>query len=37
MGRAYIREGYTLGEIAASLGVHYSTVSRRLREFEKTK
>ncbi|MBI2891657.1 MAG: helix-turn-helix domain-containing protein [Nitrospirae bacterium] len=37
VGRAYIREGYTLGEIAAQLGVHYSTVSRRLREFEKTR
>jgi len=31
---AYREYGYTLQEIAAHLGVHYSTVSRRLRRFE---
>jgi putative transposase len=28
---AYRRHGYTIGQIAAHLGCHYSTVSRRLR------
>jgi REP element-mobilizing transposase RayT len=35
VGRAYVEHGYRLGEIAAHLGVHYSTVSRRLREYER--
>ena len=34
VGRAYQEYGYRLGEIAQQLGVHYSTVSRRLRHFE---
>jgi REP element-mobilizing transposase RayT len=32
IGVAYREEGYRLGEIAAHLGLHVSTVSRRLRE-----
>jgi putative transposase len=32
--RAYRRHGYTIGQIAAYLGCHYSTVSRRLRREE---
>src|SRR5207253_2210992 len=31
---AYRRHGYTIGQIAAHLGCHYSTVSRRLRHEE---
>ncbi len=31
---AYKEYGYTLGEIAGYLGVHYATVSRRLRQSE---
>jgi REP element-mobilizing transposase RayT len=34
VGRAYREYGYRLGEIAQQLGVHYATVSRRLRAFE---
>jgi REP element-mobilizing transposase RayT len=34
IGRAYREYGYRLGEIARQLGVHYATVSRRLRRFE---
>lgn len=33
---AYREHGYSLREIAAELGVHYSTVSRRLKAEEKT-
>jgi putative transposase len=33
VGMAYRKYGYRLGEIAQQLGVHYSTVSRRLRRF----
>jgi len=33
--RAYRDYGYRLKEIAEHLGVHYSTVSRRLKELEK--
>ena len=29
--------GYRLNEIAAHLGVHYATVSRRLKRFEQAK
>jgi putative transposase len=32
---AYRRHGYTIGQIAAHLGCHYSTVSRRLRREER--
>ena len=31
---AYRQHGYTLAQIAARLGCHYSTVSRRLRREE---
>ncbi|MGH7964525.1 MAG: addiction module toxin RelE, partial [Candidatus Binatia bacterium] len=34
IGRAYIEHRYRLGELARHLGVHYSTVSRRLRQYE---
>lgn len=34
VARAYREHGYSLREIAAVLGVHYSTVSRRLRREE---
>jgi IS30 family transposase len=34
VARAYRRYGYTLQQIAAHLGCHYSTVSRRLRREE---
>jgi hypothetical protein len=34
IGRAYREYDYRLGEIARHLGVHYATVSRRLRRFE---
>ena len=34
VGQAYRDYGYRLGEIAQQLGVHYSTVSRRLCAFE---
>jgi REP-associated tyrosine transposase len=34
VGSAYRKYGYRLGEIAQQLGVHYSTVSRRLHRFE---
>jgi putative transposase len=30
--RAYREHGYRMGEIAAYLGVHYATVSRRLKQ-----
>ena len=30
------REGYRLREIAAHLGVHYATVSRKLKKVERT-
>jgi REP-associated tyrosine transposase len=33
--QAYIRYGYQMQEIAKQLGVHYSTVSRRIRRAEK--
>ena len=33
--KAYRRYGYRMNEIAEHLGVHYSTVSRRLRHAEK--
>ncbi len=33
--RAYDRYGYRMQEIAQHLGVHYSTISRRLRRIEK--
>jgi putative transposase len=32
---AYRTYGYTLAQIAEHLGVHYSTVSRRLRKLER--
>ena len=31
---AYLGEGYRMREIAEHLGVHYATVSRRLRRWE---
>lgn len=34
VARAYIEYGYTQKEIAAHLGVHYSTISRRLQQYE---
>jgi REP element-mobilizing transposase RayT len=34
IARAYSRYGYTMGEIADHVGVHYATVSRRLRRHE---
>ncbi|MBI2891557.1 MAG: transposase [Nitrospirae bacterium] len=37
VGRAYMVHGYRLREIASQMGVHYSTVSRRLREYEQAK
>ena len=33
--RAYREHGYRLSEIAAHLGVHYATVSRRLKQLER--
>lgn len=36
IGRAYREYGYRLGDIARHLGVHYATVSRRLRRFEES-
>ncbi len=36
IGRAYREHGYRLTEIAQHLGVHYSTVSRRLHRFEES-
>ena len=36
MARAYLSGGYTQGRIAAHFGVHYSTVSRAVRRFEKS-
>ena len=33
--KAYRRYGYRMNQIAEHLGVHYSTVSRRLRHAEK--
>jgi REP element-mobilizing transposase RayT len=36
IGRAYREYGYRLGEIAQHLGVHYATVSRRLRRCEES-
>ncbi|MBI2988759.1 MAG: transposase [Deltaproteobacteria bacterium] len=35
IGVAYLEYGYRMREIAEYLGVHYATVSRRLRELEK--
>jgi putative transposase len=35
IGAAYRTYGYTLAQIADQLGVHYSTVSRRLRRLER--
>jgi putative transposase len=35
IARAYREHGYRLREIAAHLGVHYATVSRRLRKLER--
>jgi putative transposase len=32
---AYRKHGYTMAEIAAAMGCHVSTVSRRLRDFER--
>jgi hypothetical protein len=34
IARAYVEHGYTLQEIAAHLGVHYATISRRVRAQE---
>lgn len=34
IGRAYVEYGYRLAEIAQQLGMHYSTVSRRLKRYE---
>jgi putative transposase len=34
IARAYKEHGYRLNEIAAHLGVHYATVSRRLKQME---
>ena len=34
VARAYSAEGYTMREIADYLGVHYATISRRLRRHE---
>ncbi|MBM4256581.1 MAG: helix-turn-helix domain-containing protein [Deltaproteobacteria bacterium] len=36
IGRAYRDHGYRLAEIAQHLGIHYATVSRRLKQFEQT-
>jgi transcriptional regulator with PAS, ATPase and Fis domain len=33
---AYREHGYRLQEIAAHLGVHYATVSRKLKKLERT-
>ncbi len=35
IGQAYREYGYRLAEIAQHLGVHYATVSRRLKQFER--
>jgi putative transposase len=35
--RAYREHGYRMREIAAHLGVHYATVSRRLKQMERAK
>src|SRR5439155_10668343 len=35
--RAYKEHGYRIREIAAHLGVHYATVSRRLKQLEQAK
>ena len=35
IGRAYREHGYRLQEIAAYLGVHYATVSRKLKKVER--
>jgi DNA-binding MarR family transcriptional regulator len=34
VAKAYLEHGYTMNEIAAHLRVHYSTVSRRLRQYK---
>jgi len=34
---AYREHGYTMKQVAEHLGVHYATVSRRLRKLEGTK
>jgi hypothetical protein len=34
VAKAYLEHGYTMNEIAAHLDVHYSTVSRRLRQYK---
>jgi putative transposase len=35
--RAYKEHGYRIREIAAHLGVHYATVSQRLKQLEQAK
>ena len=37
IAQAYQEHGYRLHEIAAHLGVHYATVSRRLKQMEQRK
>lgn len=37
MARAYLSGGYNMGEIARHFGVHYSTVSRAVRAFERSR
>jgi transcriptional regulator with PAS, ATPase and Fis domain len=34
IAQAYAAHGYTMAEIAVHLGVHYSTISRRVRAWE---
>ena len=36
IAKAYREHGYRLQEIAAHLGVHYATVSRKLKKMERT-
>ncbi|MGH7927370.1 MAG: helix-turn-helix domain-containing protein [Candidatus Binatia bacterium] len=36
IAEAYLEHGYRLQEIAAHLGVHYATVSRKLKKIERT-
>ncbi|MBW6464464.1 MAG: helix-turn-helix domain-containing protein, partial [Firmicutes bacterium] len=35
ISKAHLEYGYTLKEIADSIGIHYTTVSKILREREK--
>ena len=35
MARAYLSGAYTMSEIGEHFGVHYMTVSRAVRQFEK--